>query len=63
MLSWSVTLQGAVNAIRAAGASSQPIALAGDLSLGEAWVNGKNSPLLVSTLFSPGVPADKSESC
>lgn len=46
---WASTVQAAVNAIRAAGATSQSIALPGTLyTHPEKWYDGTNDPLIVS---------------
>lgn len=46
---WGASVQAAVNAIRAAGATSQSIALPGDLyTHPEIWYQGNNAPVVVS---------------
>lgn len=54
--SWAITVQGAVNAIRSAGATTQMIAIPGDSSLARPWLNGSNAALLVSILFAVVIP-------
>nr|XP_018266061.1 uncharacterized protein I303_00030 [Kwoniella dejecticola CBS 10117]OBR88219.1 hypothetical protein I303_00030 [Kwoniella dejecticola CBS 10117] len=47
---WATTVQAAVNAIRAAGATTQSIALPGNQwTHPEGWISGANDPLLAST--------------
>jgi hypothetical protein len=59
MPKWGATIQAAVNAIRAAGATSQSIALPGTLyTHAELWYQGVNDPVVVSSL--PHLPSASS---